>query len=110
AFVWGGGWLVSVDRVVAVPSVGLRYLAGERGGSRLVTWAHGCDLADPWNWFETGDLVMTTGGGMPPNEDDQRQWMAQLIDSRVSALVVASSPTAPAVTQGLLDVAEDKGF
>ncbi|WP_068269779.1 PucR family transcriptional regulator [Aldersonia kunmingensis] len=102
--------MISVDQLVAVPSLGLRYLSGQSGGSRLVTWAHACDLADPWNWMDTGDLVMTTGGGMPREEDAQRHWMTQLIDSNVSALVVASSPTAPAVTRGLIDVAESKGF
>ena len=102
--------MISVDQLVAVPSLGLRYLAGERGGARLVTWAHACDLADPWTWFDTGDLVMTTGGGMPATEADQRQWMAKLIDSKVSALVVAASPAAPQVTQGMLDVAEAQGF
>ena len=40
--------MISVDQLVAVPSLGLRFLAGERGGARLVTWAHACDLADPW--------------------------------------------------------------
>ena len=29
--------MISVDQLVAVPSLGLRYLAGERGGARLVT-------------------------------------------------------------------------
>ncbi|ART68493.1 hypothetical protein BTO20_07815 [Mycobacterium dioxanotrophicus] len=102
--------MISVDQLVAVPSLGLRYLAGERGGSRLVTWAHACDLEDPWNWFDHGDLVMTTGGGMPADEASQCRWMTQLIESKVSALVVASSPTAPEVTQGLIDVAEAHGF
>ena len=36
--------------------------------------------------------------------------MAKLIDSKVSALVVAASPDAPEVTQGMLDVAEAQGF
>src|SRR5262245_35372587 len=102
--------MISVDQLVAVPSMGLHYLAGKRGGSRLVTWAHACDLADPWKWFETGDLVMTTGGGMPADEDDQRTWMTQLIDSKVSALVVALSPSAPEVTAGMVGVAEAAGF
>lgn len=102
--------MISVDQLVALPSLGLRYLAGERGGSRLVTWAHACDLEDPWKWFDTGDLVMTTGAGMPTVEKAQRQWMSQLIDSRVSALVVAPSPSAPAVTDGMLQVAAAQGF
>lgn len=102
--------MISVDQLVAVPSLGLHYLAGARGGSRLVTWAHACDLPDPWKWFETGDLVMTTGGGMPAAEAAQEQWISQLIDSEVSALVVATSPSAPQVTQAMLDVAEAQGF
>ncbi|ROZ86299.1 PucR family transcriptional regulator [Gordonia sp. OPL2] len=102
--------MISVDQLAAVPSLGLRYLAGERGGSRLVTWAHACDLDDPWSWFETGDLVMTTGGGLPAEEIEQREWISKLIDSRVSGLVVAPSPTAPDVTPGMLAVAEDRGF
>ncbi|CDP86635.1 PucR family transcriptional regulator [Mycolicibacterium senegalense] len=102
--------MISVDQLTAVPSLGLRYLAGEGGGSRLVTWAHACDLADPWNWFDSGDLVMTTGGGLPVDEGAQREWITRLIGSKVSALVVAASPTAPAVTRGLIDVAEAQGF
>lgn len=102
--------MISVDRLVAVPSLGLQYLAGERGGQRLVTWAHACDLPDPWNWFDNGDLVMTTGGGMPADDAAQRSWMERLIGSGVSALVVASSPSAPEVSPGMIAVAESCGF
>ena len=55
--------MITVDGLVAVPSLGLTYLAGTRGGSRPVTWAHACDLPDPWRWIKPGDMVMTTGGG-----------------------------------------------
>lgn len=102
--------MISVDQLVAVPSLGLRYLAGERGGSRLVTWAHACDLTDPWRWFDTGDLVMTTGAGMPSTATPQRRWMSRLIDSKVSALVVAAGPSAPAVTKAMLEVADLHDF
>lgn len=102
--------MLSVDELVAVPSLGLDYLAGASGGSRLVTWAHACDLEDPWSWFDTGDLVMTTGGGLPTGEERQREWMSELIDSRVSGLVLALSPQAPEVTGGLLEAAEERDF
>ena len=46
---------------------------------------------------------------MPLAEADQRQWMAKLMDSKVSD-VVAASPAAPQGTQGMLDVAEAQGF
>jgi purine catabolism regulator len=65
--------LISVDELAGVPTPGLHYLAGQAGGTRLVTWAHACDLADPWNWVEPGDLVMTTGGGLPKSAAAQRR-------------------------------------
>ncbi|MFC9556934.1 PucR family transcriptional regulator [Rhodococcus sp. NPDC056960] len=102
--------MISVDQLVAIPSLGLRYLAGERGGARLVTWAHACDLPDPWQWFESGDLVMTTGGGLPDTPPEQARWMSQLIDSQVSALVIARGPGTPEVAPALLDVARERGF
>ncbi len=102
--------MISVDQLTAIPSLGLRYLAGESGGARLVTWAHACDLPDPWLWFESGDLVMTTGGGLPDGPAEQSEWMAHLIDSQVSALVIARGPGTPDVTAELLTVADRRGF
>ena len=102
--------MISVDRLVAVPSLGLRYLAGEGGGARLVTWAHTCDLPDPWLWFDAGDLVMTTGGGLPECATEQAAWLARLIDSKVSALVIARGPGVPDISPALLDVANRRGF
>lgn len=102
--------MISVDQLVAIPSLGLRYLAGESGGTRLVTWAHACDLPDPWLWFESGDLVMTTGGGLPDTPAEQSEWMAHLIDSQVSALVIARGPGTPEVAPALLDVARERRF
>ncbi|WP_020108230.1 PucR family transcriptional regulator [Nocardia sp. 348MFTsu5.1] len=102
--------MISVDRLTDVPSLGLSYLAGVAGGARLVTWAHACDLPDPWEWFESGDLVMTTGGGLPTDEPDQVEWIVKLIDSRVSALVVAPEPNAPALSAGMLAAAEERNF
>lgn len=102
--------MISVDRLAAVPSLGLTYLAGAAGGTRLVTWAHACDLPDPWMWFESGDLVMTTGGGLPLSEDEQVQWITNLIDSNVSALVIAREEHAPAVTHAMLTAADSRRF
>lgn len=104
------GAMISVDQLAAVPSLGLRYLAGSDGGPRLVTWAHACDLPDPWAWFDSGDLVLTTGGGLPSDATAQRDWIESLIDSGVAGLVVALSPSAPALSSALLEAADARGF
>ncbi|MEW2571849.1 PucR family transcriptional regulator ligand-binding domain-containing protein [Streptomyces sp. NPDC047070] len=102
--------VITVDGLIAVPSLGLTYLAGSRGGSRPVTWAHACDLPDPWRWFQAGDLVMTTGGGLPAGSAEQTRWIDRLIGSRVSGLVLAMAADAPEVTPGLRATAEEHDF
>lgn len=102
--------MITVDALVSIPSLGLRYLAGEAGGTRPVTWAHTCDLPDPWRWFDTGDLVMTTGAGLPDDAIGQSEWLRQLIDSKVCALVIAPGPGVPHITPALLEVADRYDF
>ena len=57
--------MITVEELVAIDALKLTYFGGETGGHRYVSWAHVCDLADPWNWVNPGDLVMTTGAGLP---------------------------------------------
>lgn len=102
--------MISVDTLATLPTLGLRFLAGEAGGRRPVTWAHVCDLADPWNWVGDGDLVMTTGPGLPADPDEQAAWLSRLIDARISALVLALGPSSPKITEAMLDVARDRDF
>jgi purine catabolism regulator len=98
--------VISVDELVAVPSLGLTFIAGRSGGSRRVIWAHACDLPDPWNWVNPGDLVMTTGGGLSAEAGEQQRWIEQIIEHRVSAVVVALRPDAPELDPKLLAAAE----
>jgi len=102
--------MISVDGLVATRRLGLSYLAGAEGGARVVTWAHVCDLPDPWRWCKPGQIVMTTGGGLPEEEADQAKWIETLIDSGVSALVLAPRPDAPTVLPGLTQTADRAGF
>ncbi len=102
--------MISVDGLAATRRLGLSYLAGAQGGARIVTWAHVCDLPDPWRWCEPGHIVMTTGGGLPEEEADQAAWLETLIDSGVSALVLALHPDAPRVLPGLIQAADHAGF
>jgi purine catabolism regulator len=104
------GRVISVGDLVALPTLGLKYRAGEAGCERLVTWAHVCDLEDPWNWIDRGDLVMTTGPGIPRGADDQEIWLGRLIDAGASALVVAPKAGNPELSAGLLETADGRNF
>lgn len=101
--------MITVDNLVRLPGLNIEYLAGTGGGGRPVSWAHAVDLPDPWHWVEGGDLVMTTGAGMPTG-DDQSPWLQHLIDAGVSGLIIAPRPTAPAIDLSMIRTADEHAF
>ncbi len=98
--------MLTVQDLIDIELLKLQAVAGLAGTGRLITWAHTVDLPDPWRWVSPGDLVMTTGLGLPAAEDDQVAWLEQLVQSNPSALVVAPRPDAPALTPRLLQSAD----
>lgn len=98
--------MLTVNELIAVDLLQLQTVAGSAGGGRLISWAHTVDLPDPWRWVSPGDLVMTTGVGLPAEAKAQVRWLEQLVQSNASALVVAPRPDAPLLTQQMLEVAD----
>ncbi|MCE1180025.1 MAG: PucR family transcriptional regulator ligand-binding domain-containing protein [Micrococcales bacterium] len=75
-----------------------------------VTWAHAVDLPDPWRWVRAGDLVMTTGVGMPREAAEQAAWLARVAEAQVSAVVIAPAAAAPPITDELVGAADQRGL
>ena len=55
---------ITVAELVADPLLKLRFVAGEGGGARLVTWAHTSDLPNPTEWLGPGDFLMSNGSSV----------------------------------------------
>ncbi len=102
--------MICVRDLVGIKSLGLTLRAGAEGGHRLISWAHTVDLPDPWRWVSAGNLVMTTGGGLPKSPEDQAAWLEKLADTNASALVVALQPGAPELSSRLLEAADQLLF
>ncbi len=98
--------MLSVHELIAVDPLKLQALAGLAGTARLITWAHTVDLPDPWRWVSPGDLVMTTGVGMPHEASAQVEWLEKLVQSNASALVIAPRDDAPELSSALLEAAD----
>lgn len=45
------------------PALGTRLLAGKTGLDRTVAWAHSCEVAKPWEWMGSDELLMSIPGG-----------------------------------------------
>ncbi|PVX73171.1 PucR family transcriptional regulator [Paraburkholderia unamae] len=98
--------MITVQELLDTESLKLTAIAGLSGLTRTITWAHAVDLPDPWRWITGGNLVMTTGAGVPREASDQIIWLEKLASSHASALVVARRADAPELSREMLDAAD----
>ncbi|MGC4012379.1 MAG: PucR family transcriptional regulator ligand-binding domain-containing protein [Pseudomonas sp.] len=91
-------------------SLRTRLLGGSEGVGRRLRWAHVCELADPTEWLGEGDLLMTTGIGIPVQAQAQRDYLQRLAGARISGLMIGENMQAPADIQALQDEACQLGF
>ncbi|QXI30782.1 PucR family transcriptional regulator [Pseudomonas vanderleydeniana] len=98
--------MLTVQDLIDIDLLKLQAVAGLAGTGRLITWAHAVELPDPWRWVSPGDLVMTTGMGMPTAAEEQVGWLEQLVQSNASALVFAPRQDAPKLSTKLLKTAD----
>lgn len=85
-------------------------LAGANGVNRMITWAHAVDTDDPWLWVEPGDLMMSTGANLPPDERRQIDWLKQLDIARVTAILLELPTSGLDLTEGLIKYADERGL
>lgn len=98
--------MLTVQELLDTRSLGLTGIAGLAGAHRLITWAHTVDLPDPWRWVSAGNLVMTTGIGLPRTPSQQVDWLERLAQTNASACVFALQAGAPKLSRPLLEAAD----
>lgn len=103
-------YMITVDELVSVASLELGYYAGSAGGGRPITWAHTCDMPDPWTWVGAGDLVMTTGGGIPADPAEQVNWLVELARTRASGILIGPRPGTPEISAEMCHKADELRF
>ena len=96
--------------IIDIPELRTRLLSGGEGAGRLVRWAHVCELADPTEWLGEGDLLMTTGIGIPVDRAAQQRYVEMLAQAGLSGMMIGEDMQAPADLQSLRDKAEELGF
>ncbi|WP_166360258.1 PucR family transcriptional regulator [Pseudomonas akapageensis] len=101
---------LNVSDIIAIPELRTRLLSGGQGLGRTVRWAHVCELADPTQWFGEGDLLMTTGIGIPVAPDEQRRYVERLSGAGLAGLMIGEDMQAPADLVALQQAAEALGF
>jgi purine catabolism regulator len=96
---------ISVEELVDIPSLRTWVLAGEGGLQRSIGWAHVCELPEPWEWLGDGDLVMTTGLGIPADASEQVRYVSRLSEAGVVGVAIGESMSSPPLTGRMLAAA-----
>ena len=101
---------ITVEELVALPELGTRVLAGAGGLDRPIGWAHVCELSSPWDWLGAGDLLMTTGLGVPRSVADQVDFLTRVAAAGMVGVTVGEHMNAPPLHPEALAAADDLGL
>lgn len=89
---------ITIRELTELPPLRTWLHAGRAGIDREVTWAHVCELPDPTEWISGGELIMTTGLGLPAAAAEQRTYVERLAAAGVAGLAISERlhpPLAP---------------
>lgn len=104
----------TVREVLALDPVrhgGPRLVAGQDGLDRLVRWVHAAEVPDIAALLNGGELVLTTGIGLPGDDAGLRAFIGELADVGVSGLLVELGRRYPvSVPRVMIAAAQRRGL
>ncbi len=94
--------VITVRQLIEFDFLTLRVIAGEGGLDHPISWAHVNELPDPTEWLDGGELLMTTGLGIPRRPRDQTRYLERLAEKRVAGLAIADQMNAPPLSRSFV--------
>jgi purine catabolism regulator len=101
---------MTVRDIVEVPDLRTWVHAGRRGLDREVSWAHVCEMPNPAEWLDAGDLLMTTGLGIPAEPAEQRRFVERLADANLSGIALGDRMYAPPISDEMCAAADERAM
>lgn len=101
---------LTVNDLVANSALQIKVISKNYNLEKPVHWAHVCELTDPTEWLGDGDLLMTTGIGIPYNKTKQINYIQRLYKAKIVGIVIGENMRAPKDISALLEEAEALGF
>jgi len=96
---------------VGIPDLRTWVHAGAGGLDREITWAHANELPDPTEWLDSGELLMTTGLGVPKEPAAQKAYVERLAEAGLSALAIGHGmTTTPELSAGMIKAADERSL
>ncbi len=101
---------LTVEDLASRPELDTRVIAGGSGAGRAIEWAHVCELPDPWHWVGAGDLLLTTGLGVPANADAQVEYVERLARVGAAGVAIGEDMNAPPIHERMRETADRHGL
>lgn len=86
---------ITVRELLRLPHLQMTLTAGEAGLDRQVSWVHTSDLPEPWEWLGSGELLLTNGTGLSPDESAQVRYIERLAETGASGLGIGLGMSGP---------------
>jgi len=86
---------ITVRELLQLPHLRMTLTAGAGGLDREITWVHTSDLPDPWEWLGSGELLLTNGTGLSPDEPAQVAFIERLAETGASGLGIGLGMSGP---------------
>ena len=84
-------------------------IAGASGLDRPVRWVHLSDIPDVASLLQGGELLLTTGMGLPQGDVLHRRYVRELAEVRVAGLVIGVRRRCRQIPEALVMEAETRG-
>jgi purine catabolism regulator len=78
--------VLTVQDIVDLPALGLAVVAGSEGLPNEISWLHVSELADPTQFLEGGEFLLTTGLGVGELATTQRAYVRRLAGHGLAGL------------------------
>jgi purine catabolism regulator len=86
---------ITVAELLRLPHLQMRLTAGAAGLDREISWVHTSDLPEPWEWLGAGELLLTNGTGLSPDETVQVRYVERLAETGASGLGIGLGMSGP---------------
>ena len=104
------GMAITIRELIAIPALRTWIDAGDAGLDREVAWAHVCELRDPTEWLGEGDLLLTTGLGIPGSPEEQHSYLQRLAGAGLSGISIGDRMYAPPLGPEVRALADELAF
>ncbi|MGW4119159.1 PucR family transcriptional regulator [Nocardia sp. NPDC004711] len=101
---------IPVRWILSQPELGLVLKGGGAGLGREIALALTSELTEPQQWLSGGELVLTTGMGLPLSRPDRLRYLRDLDSVGVVGVGFGVGLSHPAVPEDLVEAADELGL